>query len=119
MAYVLNLVTFSDDRGSLSVIEKILPFEIKRVYFIYNVIGERGGHKHKKTIQALIMLNGSCEVCVRNGNEIKSFTLDVSSKCLILEPDDWHTMDNFTNNSTLLVLASELYDKTDYIWEMN
>jgi hypothetical protein len=119
MAYIINLTTFSDDRGSLSVVEKILPFEIKRVYFIYDVLGERGGHKHKKTTQALIMLNGSCEVFVRNRNEDKRFVLDASSKCLILEPDDWHTMDFFTDNSTLLVLASEYYDKNDYIWEIN
>ena len=115
MAYVLNLPTFLDHRGSLTVAENILPFEIKRFYYIYNAIGIRGGHRHKRTIQALISLGGSCHVYVHNGEREEVFVLDSSDKCLILDPHDWHSMDNFSENSTLLVLASELYDANDYI----
>ncbi len=117
MAYIMNLPTFEDEKGKLTVIEKILPFKIKRVYYIYDVKSKRGGHRHKKTIQALIALGGKCEVYVNNGKEKKIFLLDSPTKCLVLEPEDWHTMDNFDENTILLVFASEYYDKNDYIDE--
>ena len=117
MAYFIQLPTFLDDRGSLTVVEKILPFEIKRFYYIYNVSSKRGGHRHHKTIQALISLNGSCEVYVNNGKEEQTFLLDSPDKSLILEPQDWHTMDKFSKDTILLVLASEYYDINDYIDE--
>lgn len=117
MAYVLHLPTFCDPRGSLTVVEKILPFEIKRFYYIYDVTKKRGGHRHKKTIQALICLGGSCEIYVNDGEQETTVLLDSPSKCLILEQKDWHTMDNFSKGSTLLVLCSEYYDKDDYIDE--
>ena len=117
MAYIIDLPTFSDERGDLTVVEKILPFDIKRFYYIYNVDGQRGGHRHKKTIQALISLGGSCEIYVHNGEKEELFVLDTPSKCLILDPKDWHTMDKFDKTTTLLVFASEFYDKDDYIDE--
>ncbi|TCW60527.1 FdtA/QdtA family cupin domain-containing protein [Treponema sp. J25] len=117
MAYLLDLPTFTDPRGSLTVLDNIIPFEIKRVYYIYNASAKRGGHRHKKNIQCLIALQGSCEIFVNNGREKKVFVLDNPSKGLILETVDWHTMDNFKNNCILLVLASEHYDKNDYIDE--
>ena len=117
MAKLINLETFNDDSGSLTVIEKILPFDIKRVYYMYNVSQLRGGHKHIKTIQALISINGSCEIFSDNGIKKESFLLNSPSKCLIVEPQDWHTMDKFSKNAVLLVLASELYDIKDYIYE--
>lgn len=117
MAYFINLPTFQDTRGSLTVIEKLLPFEIKRLYYIYNVKSQRGGHRHKKTIQALIALNGHCEIYVNNGKETETFTLNSCDKCLIINPEDWHTMDNFSDGSILLVLSSEYYDQDDYIMQ--
>ena len=78
---------------------------------------KRGGHRHKKTIQALICLDGSCEVYVNDGQKKEIFLLDSPSKCLLLKPEDWHTMDKFTKGSTLLVFASEFYNKDDYISE--
>ena len=117
MAHLIILPTFSDERGVLTVVEKLLPFEIKRFYYIYDVKGERGGHRHKKTTQALISLGGSCEIYVNNGEYEETFLLDSPSKCLILEPKDWHTMDKFETNTTLLVFASEYYDVDDYIDE--
>jgi dTDP-4-dehydrorhamnose 3,5-epimerase-like enzyme len=117
MAYTIDLPTFNDDRGTLTVIEKLLPFEIKRFYYIYDVSAKRGGHRHHKTIQALICLGGSCEIYIYNGETEKIVILDSPQKCLILDPKDWHTMDNFSKNSTLLVFSSEYYDKDDYIDE--
>ena len=116
MATLIQLKTFSDHRGSLTVIEKVLPFEIKRVYYIYNATTERGGHRHKKTWQALVAVSGSCQVYVHNGKEENTFLLDTPDKCLILAPEDWHTIDNFTKDCVLLVLASEYYDPNDYIY---
>ena len=117
MAYIMELPTFSDARGKLTIIERILPFEIKRFYYVYDVRSRRGGHRHHKTTQALVALGGSCEVYVDNGITQNTFLLDQADKCLILEPEDWHTMDNFTEGTTLLVFASEYYDVNDYVDE--
>jgi len=117
MAYIIELPSFNDKRGSLTVVEKILPFDIKRFYYIYDVTSKRGGHRHKKTIQALISLGGSCEIYVNDGDKEETYLLDTPNKCLILDPKDWHTMDKFSKGSTLLVFSSEYYDKDDYIDE--
>lgn len=117
MAKFIDLPTFTDSRGSLTIIEHFSEFEVKRVYYIYDVIGKRGGHRHKKTIQGLICLSGSCEVYINDGTNEKTFKLDSPQKCLLVDPDDWHTMDAFSDSSILLVLASEYYDKEDYIDE--
>lgn len=117
MAYIIKLPTFSDERGSLTVIEKILPFEVKRIYYIYNAKNKRGGHRHKKNVQALIAVSGSCDIFVNDGHKKQTYNLNSPDKCLILETKDWHTMYNFTQDCVLLVLASEYYDKNDYIDE--
>ncbi len=117
MSRIINLPTFGDERGNLTVVEKLLPFEIKRFYYIYDVLNKRGGHRHKETIQALICLGGSCEIYINDGEKEETIVLDSNDKCLILDPKDWHTMDNFSKGSTLLVFASEYYDVNDYIDE--
>ena len=117
MAYLIDFPTHTDERGNLTVIEKKIPFEIKRIYYIYNVNSNRGGHRHKKNIQALICLNGKCEIYVNNGEEKKNFLLNSPTKGLILNCEDWHTMNNFSENAILLVFASEYFDAEDYIDE--
>jgi dTDP-4-dehydrorhamnose 3,5-epimerase-like enzyme len=117
MAYMITLPTFSDERGSLSMIQEVLPFGIKRVFMIYDVVGVRGGHRHKKSTQALVCVGGSCEVYIDDGSTIQTVVLDDPSRCLVLEPQDWHTMQKFSKGSTLVVFASELYDRSDYIDE--
>ena len=117
MAYLIELPTFLDNSGSLTVVEKLLPFDIKRFYYIYNVSSQRGGHRHKQTTQALICLNGSCEIYINDAKKEYTIQLDTSDKCLILNPEDWHTMDNFSSGAVLIVFASEYYDKDDYIDE--
>ena len=118
MAKIISIPTFIDSRGSLSVIEKIIPFDIKRVYYIYDIDdSERGHHAHKKTIQALIMLNGSCDIFVGDKNHSKKYVMCSPEKCLILKPKDFHWMSNFSKNSILLVLASEEFNKNDYVYE--
>lgn len=120
MAHILNFKKISESKGNLVTIDKILPFEIKRVYYIYDVPKGivRGGHKHHKNIQALVCIRGSCEVFVSDDNLAPTtYLLDCSDKCLILQPQDWHTMKNFTKDAILLVMASEYYDVNDYICE--
>lgn len=105
--------------GGVTIIEKVLPFPVRRVYYIYNVPSEsvRGGHRHKKNVQALVCVSGSCRINIDNGTEKSSVILDSPAKCLILHSSDWHTMDSFSSGAVLLVLASEYYDASDYIDE--
>ena len=118
MANLISLTTHSDKRGALTVLEKVLFFDIKRIYYIYNVDDStRGGHRHKTTKQAAICIAGSCDIFVNNGREQKTFNLDSPDKCLVLETEDWHTMKNFSKNAILLVVASENFDQADYIFE--
>jgi dTDP-4-dehydrorhamnose 3,5-epimerase-like enzyme len=118
MAQLIDLTTFTDKRGNLTVIEKVIPFAIKRIFYIYGVDSSvRGGHRHKKTIQAAICIKGSCRIYNNDGSNQNYYELDQPNKCLILEPKDWHTMDKFSNDSILMVLASEYFDQNDYIFD--
>jgi dTDP-4-dehydrorhamnose 3,5-epimerase-like enzyme len=118
MAYLIDLKTFIDKRGNLTVIEKTIPFEIKRIFYIYGVDdSQRGGHRHKTTVQAAICLKGSCRIYNYDGTKESYFLLDQPNKCLILETGDWHIMDEFSPDAILMVLASEYFDQQDYIFE--
>lgn len=118
MAQLINLKTFTDKRGNLTVIEKVIPFDIKRIFYIYGVDdSERGGHRHKKTIQAAICLKGSCTIFNDDNSKEENFVLDTPDKCLLLKPEDWHKMYDFTEDAILMVLASEFFDADDYIYE--
>ncbi|MCD4768768.1 MAG: FdtA/QdtA family cupin domain-containing protein [Bacteroidales bacterium] len=118
MAYLINLKTLTDKRGNLTVVEKVLPFEIKRVFYIYGVDDSiRGGHRHHNTIQAAVCIKGSCNIHNNNGHQQDDFLLDSPSKCLVLMPEDWHKMSNFTMDAILMVFASEYFDEKDYIYE--
>jgi dTDP-4-dehydrorhamnose 3,5-epimerase-like enzyme len=118
MAKLIDLKTFTDSRGNLTVIENVLPFDIKRIFYIYGVDSStRGGHRHRKTYQAAIAIKGSCRVTNNDGSKKEIFALDNPAKCLLLEPKDWHQMHDFTPDSILMVLASEYFDPDDYIYE--
>ena len=119
MAQIISLKTFTDKRGNLTVIDNILPFPIVRIFYIYGVDNsKRGGHRHKKTTQAAICIQGKCTIYCNNGNKEIDFLLDSPDKCLILEPQDWHTMYDFSQDAILMVLASHSFDAHDYIYEM-
>ncbi len=119
MAHIIHLKEILDNRGSLLPVNtNDIPFSIKRVFFIYGVESadiKRGGHRHKKSVQALISITGSCVIKNNNGIEKNEFLLDTPSKVLILEPQDWHTMEHFSKDCVLAVLASTEYDVSDYI----
>ena len=118
MAALIDLTTYTDTRGNLTVVERILPFDIKRVFYIYGVDNsQRGGHRHKKTVQAAICLKGHCTIYNTDGTNETYFQLDNPSKCLILNPEDWHTMSNFSSDAILMVFASEYFEKEDYIFD--
>ena len=118
MAYIVNLKTFTDLRGNLTVIENILPFQIKRIFYIYGVDGSvRGGHRHYKTVQAAICIKGRCKIYNNDNEREEVYILDKPYNCLILECKDWHKMYDFSKNAILMVLASENFDESDYIFE--
>ncbi len=118
MAYLINLKTFTDKRGNLTVIEKVIPFGIQRVFYIYGVDDSvRGGHRHHKTIQAAICIKGSCKIFNNDSKKTSVFILDNPGKCLILESKDWHKMYEFSEDAILMVFASEFFDAADYIFE--
>jgi len=118
MAHIIDLKTFTDKRGNLTVIEKVIPFDIKRVFYIYGVDdSKRGGHRHHKTMQAAVCIKGSCTIYNNDGSKEEVFELNQPNKCLFIEPSDWHTMYNFTEDAILMVFASEYFDAADYIFE--
>lgn len=118
MAKLINLKTFCDGRGNLTVIEKVFPFEIKRIFYIYGVDSSvRGKHRHKKTVQAAVCIQGKCIISNNDGTKKEQFQLDSPDKCLILDTKDWHSMHDFSSDAILMVFASEYFDPDDYIFE--
>jgi hypothetical protein len=118
MAELLHLKTHKDSRGSLTVIEKQIPFDIKRIFYIYGVDDSvRGKHRHHRTIQAAICVSGVCTISNSNGLKCDDYILDSPEKCLLIYPNDFHWMHKFSKDAILLVLASEYFDPLDYIYE--
>ena len=115
---LISLPKIEDPRGNLSVIEKdIIPFEIKRVYYLYDVPGGevRGGHAHKELHQLIIAANGSFDVVLDDGKEKRTVTLNRPYQGLKIVPGIWRELVNFSSGSNCLVLASHKYDESDYI----
>ncbi len=116
---IIDLAKISSERGSLTVAEsnQHIPFEIKRVYYTYDIPAEsiRGGHAHKNLFQLVIAASGSFNVTIDDGNNKRSIFLNNPKKGLLLTPNIWREIDNFSTNGIVLVLASELYDEEDYI----
>lgn len=105
-------------RGKLSFIEKdIIPFQIKRVYYLYDVPSDayRGGHAHKELKQFLIALSGSFEVLLDDGENKKKVMLNKPNKGLLIPTGIWRELDNFSSGAVCLVLASEEFEELDYI----
>jgi dTDP-4-dehydrorhamnose 3,5-epimerase-like enzyme len=107
-----------DTRGNLSVIEgSTIPFEIKRVYYLYDVPSgsERGGHAHIEQQEFLIALSGSFDVILDDGNSKKTVTLNMPNFGLLIPTGIWRELQNFSSGSVCLVLASAVFDEADYI----
>jgi len=120
MPHIIHLPKFKDPRGNLSFLEedKHIPFQIERVYWIYDVPGGelRGGHAFKEQQEFIIALSGSFDVVVDNGNEKQSFFLNRSFYGLYIPALLWRQMQNFSTNSLALVISSTCYDAGDYIY---
>lgn len=116
---IIDLPKIEDARGNLTFIEENnhIPFEIKRVYYLYDVPGgeSRGGHAHKNLQQFIIAANGSFDVILDNGNQKKRFHLNRSYYGLYIKNMTWRELDNFSSGSVCLVLASDFYKEDDYI----
>lgn len=116
---IIDLRKISDPRGNLTVIEEKIdiPFDIKRVYYLYDVPGgeSRGAHAHKNLYQLIIAASGSFTVTLDDGKKRKSFNLKRSYYGLLIPPGIWRDLDDFSSGSVLLCLASEHYDEHDYI----
>lgn len=108
-----------DDRGQLIALEefKDIPFRIKRVYYMYDTLKgvTRGYHAHKNLQQILICIHGSCVIKLDDGKEIENVLLDKPYEGLYISNDIWREMSEFSSDAVLMVLASELYDESDYI----
>ena len=116
---VVDLPVIQDYRGNLAVIEsgKSLPFPINRVYYLYDIptSAYRGGHAHRALHQLLISISGSFDVLTDNGTLNRTFSLNKASVGLYIGPYVWRDLRNFSSNAVCLVLASMVYDESDYI----
>ena len=119
---LIDIRRYSDSRGYLSVVENgiDIPFEIKRIYYLYMVPEvARGAHAHKELQQLLIATSGSVDVIMDDGVEKKTFHLDRPWKGLLIPSGLWRDLENFSGGTVLLCLASEPYNPDDYIRDYN
>ena len=120
---IIDLPKISDVRGNLTFIEsnKHIPFDIKRVYYIYDIPGgeSRGGHAHKKLQQFLIAMSGSFEIILDDGRTKKSFYLNRAYYGLYIPRLIWRDIRNFSSGAVCMCLASDYYDEKDYIRDYN
>lgn len=115
---LIDLPTVTDHRGNLTFIEqdRHIPFKIKRTYYLYDIPSGavRAAHAHKELEQLYICLSGSCDINLTDGVTEKTVHLNRSHFGLLFGPMVWRSIDNFSSNSVLMVLASELYTEDDY-----
>ena len=115
---MIDLPKINDPRGNLTFVEggNHIPFEIRRVYYLYDVPGgsQRGGHAHKGLTQLIIAMSGSFDVTLDDGHAKQRFHLNRSYSALYVCPMIWRELDNFSSGSVCMVLASNLYDEDDY-----
>ena len=115
---IIDIPKIHEIRGNLSVVEgDTIPFEIKRVYYLYDVPSgaERGGHAHKNLQQFMVALSGSFDVVLDDGNTRKIITLNKPNVGLLIPTGIWRELQNFSSGSVCLVLASAIFEEEDYI----
>lgn len=118
---LIDIPIAHDQRGNLSVVEGglLIPFDIKRLYYLYDVPGgaTRGGHAHRELRQLIIAASGSFDVILDNGKTRQKFSLNRSYKGLYIPTMTWREIENFSSGAVCMVLASEHYNESDYIYE--
>lgn len=115
---LIELPKITDRRGNLTFIEegRHIPFDIKRVYYLYDVPGGavRAGHGHQALHQLMIAMSGSFDVTLDDGKNTRRFHLNRSYQGLYVPPMMWRDLDNFSSGAVCMVLASDFYDEADY-----
>jgi dTDP-4-dehydrorhamnose 3,5-epimerase-like enzyme len=115
---IIELPRIADPRGNLTFIEanRHVPFEIRRVYYLYDVPGgaERGGHAHRQLMQFIVAMSGSFDITVDDKHTRETFHLNRSYYGLYVPKMVWREIDNFSSGSVCMVLASEYYEESDY-----
>jgi len=117
MSKIIRIKNIADNRGCLTVFQKNIPFKIKRVFVLSNLKKDRGGHKHKKTTLAISVFNGSCQIDIFFKKNKRKFILNNPNKCLIILKNEWHLLRKISKYATIVVFASQFYNKNDYIYE--
>lgn len=115
---IITIPKIEDPRGNLSVIEnEVIPFEIKRVYYLYDVpsAAERGGHSHIDQQEFLIAVSGSFDVILNDGTNENTITLNKPFEGLLIPNGYWRELKNFSSGSVCLVIASDIFKEEDYI----
>lgn len=120
---IVDLPKITDSRGNLSFIEGTVhvPFDVKRIYYLYDVPGgaERGGHAHIELQQLIIAISGSFDVILKDGFGTKKYHMNRSYYGLYIPIMVWRELNNFSSGSVCLVLASTIYNESDYIRDYN
>ena len=115
---IIDLPKISDPRGNLTFIEggQHIPFDLKRVYYLYDVPGgaARAAHGHKALLQLMIAMSGSFDVTLDDGTEKKKYHLNRSYSGIYIPPMMWRDLDNFSSGAVCMVLASDYFDESDY-----
>lgn len=115
---IIDIPKIINPEGNIAVIENdTIPFEIKRVYYLYDVpsSAKRGGHAHKNLNQILIALSGSFNVVLNDSKNKETVTLNKPDKGLLITSNTWRELENFSSGAVCLVLASEQFNEDDYI----
>lgn len=118
---IIDVSKVHNEAGNITVIENgvNIPFDVKRVYYLYDVPGgeARGGHAHYELQQYIVAASGSFDVILNDGRNRKIVSLNRPNLALHIVPGLWRELDNFSSGSICLVLASHIYNETDYIRE--
>jgi hypothetical protein len=115
---LIDIPVIENVLGNIAVLENgIVPFDIKRVYYLFDIPSSsvRGGHSHKKLRQILIAISGSFDVILKDGKTEKKVFLNKPDKGLLIENNIWRELENFSSGAVCLVLASDVFEESDYI----
>lgn len=120
---LISIHKITNRAGNIAVVEsdKLLPFSIKRIYYLYDIPAgkNRGGHAHRELRQLLVAASGSFEVELFDGLDRKKVFLNRPDIGLLIVPGIWRELTDFSSGSVCLVLASEMYSESDYFYDMN
>lgn len=115
---IIDIPKIENNLGNIAVLEKgTVPFEIQRIYYLYDIPSSsaRGGHSHKKLRQIIIAISGSFDVILKDGQSEKKVFLNKPDKGLLIENNIWRELENFSSGAVCLVLASDVFEESDYI----